>query len=307
MGELGYDRYPPTNATQPHIRYYVVCLIDILGQKKHLQRWARLPTDGKTSDEFNEAIENTVGTVLRLSGMFEGFFSEFGQPPQQAVLDRLPLPQWEPFMRIRECGPLTTQQFSDTFVFYAPLTNSHGDLSGATFFQMLTAAASAVLYGLATKAPIRGAITVGAGMEIRPGNFYGPALAVVHSLESEVAEYPRVVLSEEAVRFAHRKSGFSHDDVIEHIIAAYHEKHIRPLLIEDTDQQVIVDFMGHEFHSGVSDKPVIVNYASRAYRFARAEAARFEADGSDKLAKRYSRLLDYMEPRLSLWGIAAEG
>ncbi len=30
-----------------------------------------------------------------------------------------------------------------------------------------------------------------------------------------------------------------------------------------------------------------------------------EDEGCDKLAKRYSRLLDYIEPRLSLWGIAA--
>lgn len=191
---------PPTNATQPHIRYYVMCLIDILGQKKHLQRWAMLPSDGKPSDEFVEALKRTVGTVLSFREMFEGFFSRFGRPPQQAaMLDRLPLTQQEQFMRIRESRPLPTQQFSDTFVFYAPLTNSHGDVSGATFFQMLTAAASAVLYGLATKAPIRGAITVGAGMEISAGNFYGPALAEAHSLESEVAEYPRVVLSEEAV------------------------------------------------------------------------------------------------------------
>lgn len=95
--------------------------------------------------------------------------------------------------------------------------------------------------------------------------------------------------------------------MIERISAAYQEKHIRPLLTEDTDQQVMVDFMGHEFHSGVSGEPEIVNSASSAYRFARAEAARCEAEGCDKVARRYSRLLDYMEPRLSLWGIATEG
>jgi len=295
-----------SGGTNLEIRYYVVCLLDVLGQAQSLQGWARLPTDGQPTEEFIESLKKTVGTILGLRDLFNDFFAAFEQSPLPTEkLSQLSTEQRKKFERITKCTPLHTQQFADTFVFYAPIVNEHGDISGPTVFQILTAAAMAILVGLAAKAPVRGAITVGPGTEIAPGNFFGPALVEVHQLESEVAEYPRIVLSQAAARFVGFTNGFSKDADLERVSALYHPK-LRELLCPDSDDRLIIDFMGEAIQSVASEIRQYANAALDAYRVVSAEAARFEAAGDEKLASRYRRLLAYMEPRLPIWGIRKE-
>ena len=288
------------------IQSYIVCIMDLLGQSQRLKGLETLPSNGRPTSQMIKAFGETVGAVRRFREMFEGFFDQFKKISlTDEELGRLAPEQHEQFLRIRE-AVRTTQQFSDTFVFYAPVDNSFGDRTGAALNSMLGAAALGLLVGLAGGIPCRGGITVGTGTEIDAGNFYGPALVMAYEMESEIAEYPRVVLSQEAVELARRKTGFSGDAEIERLLVKHHQSPPR-LLCTDSDGVTIVDFMGGEFQSIVSAMPEFAGMASQAYRFARSEAARCEAEGRYKLAKRYFRLLDYMEPRLSLWGIAKEG
>ncbi len=150
--------------------------------------------------------------------------------------------------------------------------------------------------------PSRGGIAVGTGTEIAPGNFYGPALATAHHMESRCADYPRVVLSQEAVEFAYRQSGFSDDPEIERLLVEHHRSP-PGLLCTDSDGMTIVDFMGQEIQAIVSAIPNLAGMGSKAYRFAHAEAARFEEAGDIRQARRYNQLLHYMRQRLSIWGI----
>ncbi len=284
------------------IQSYVVCIMDLLGQSERLQDWATLPGDGRPSPELIKAFDETVGNVRGFRVMFEEFFDQFREIKlTHEELGRLTPEQREQFSRMRE-SVRTTQQFSDTFVFYAPVVNSFGDPTGAALYSVLGAAALALLAGLAQEVPSRGAITLGTGTEIDLGNFYGPALVMAYEMESQIAEYPRVVLSQEAVEFAHRRSGFSRDAEIERLLVQHHESP-PALLCTDSDGLTIVDFMGKEIQSIVSAIPEIAGIGSQAYRFARSEAARFESEGNTKLARRYNQLLHYMRPRLSIWGI----
>ncbi len=288
------------------IQSYIVCIMDLLGQSQRLKGLETLPRDGRPTPQMIEAFRETVGVVRNFREMFEGFFEQFSKiKVTEQELGRLAPEQREQFLRIRE-AVRTTQQFSDTFVFYAPVNNSFGDPTGAALHSVLGAAALALLVGLAGGVPSRGAITVGTGTEIDRGNFYGPALVMAYEMESQIAEYPRVVLTHEAVEFAHRRSGFSRDAEIERLLVHYHQSP-PGLLCTDSDGMTIVDFMGEEFQSILSDMPEFAGMASQAYRFARSEAARFESEGNAKLARRYNQLLHYMRPRLSLWGIATNG
>ena len=298
-------RNPADDDDQAVVQYYLVCLIDILGQRQRLQEWPQLPSDGQPSDELVDALKKTVGTVISYREMFETYFSEFSGPPTSDAFKRLSTEQRKKFLRVKE-SVISKQQFSDTFVFYTPVMNNYGDISGSALHRLLSAAATVMIVGLASNAPIRGAISVGAGMEIEPGNFYGPALATAHALESKVAGYPRVVLSQEAVDLTFRESGFSLDPEIEFVSSAYQVQHIRPLVHKDTDDQSIVDFMGEELYSGVSTEPEVVSAVGKAYRFACSELSRYKAQSNEKLAQRYSRLVHYMESRLYIWGIEKE-
>ena len=282
--------------------YYIVCLVDLLGQADHLDAWSELPPDGVLTEDQIAAVEKTLGNVLRFQSLFEGFFEAFAAPfiPNEEFM-KLPPASQERFLRHKD-HELATQQFSDTFIFYAPIQSRHGDLTARPLYQMLGAAATAMLRGLATKCPIRGAITVGTGTEIAPGRFYGPALADAHGLESKVVGSPRVVVSSKALEFCNRKSGFSKDPLIEKVSAAYHPSLTR-LIATDSDGLSIVDFMGEHIYSMSGDVSGSMEAASDAYAFATSEASRFAKGSNSKLASRYKHLVNYMDSRRAIWGI----
>ena len=68
-------------------------------------------------------------------------------------------------------------------------------------YAALTSAASTFLTMLAGRQAIRGGIDVGVAVELRDKELYGPALARAYELESKTANYPRVVLGEELIRY----------------------------------------------------------------------------------------------------------
>jgi hypothetical protein len=49
--------------------------------------------------------------------------------------------------------------------------------------------------------PIRGGIELGLAMDIDNDDIYGPALARAYTLESKVAQYPRIVIGEELILY----------------------------------------------------------------------------------------------------------
>jgi len=65
----------------------------------------------------------------------------------------------------------------------------------------------------------------------------------------------------------------------------------------------IVDFLGADIYSLVGTQPLFRDLVRDAYRFTQSETKRFTAEGNSLLSERYSRLLEYMEPRVEKWGI----
>jgi hypothetical protein len=280
--------------------YHVVCLLDILGQKERLARWGEPSVEGGgLTAAYRQALKDTVGVVLGWQKRFETFFDQFVEckiPEQYARLDEN---QRELYRRYKECR-LAVQQFSDTFVFYAPVTNDHGDVSVTPLYRMIGACATAMLASLALRTPVRGALTVGVGMELPERSFYGPALAEAHYLESRVAQYPRIVVSPYVDDFLNNVRGSSKggrlDDMMRQLAMV-----CSSMLVTDHDGQRIVDYMGE----GVSKLPAFraasCDFVRLAYEFTCTEAERFRAEGNQKLAERYDNLRRYMQPRMEKW------
>ena len=150
------------------------------------------------------------------------------------------------------------------------------------------------------KIPVRGAVTVGAGAVLEDGSFYGPALAEAHHLESEVAGYPRVVISDTARLFLDGSSSYSKDpemDKIMKLLAGL----CRTLICQDMDGCWIVDFLGQGMRKIIPPDPLRVEVLKNAYDFVRSEAERFRQARDIKLALRYHLLREYIESRLALW------
>ena len=289
---------PSNDDDKVWVGYHVVCFLDILGQRDKLKQWPVSLDTSEPSDEFISALKQTAGTVRSYRSMYRDFFDQFGS--QKLLAQRLTPGKQHTAKRLMDCS-VSSQQFSDTIVFYAPVTNSFGDISKECFTRIVQASGALMLAGLAGGAPIRGGIDVGLGMEIESG-FYGPALVDAYSLESTIAEYPRVVLSSSAVKFSQLSSGFSNDRAMEEWFKELNAKQ-ESFVCKDSDGHTIVDFMGtgvHRLMSGHDDFPEVV---ASAFELVTREQERFEAEGNLKLAARYSRLLEYMQPRLSIWNL----
>ena len=284
------------------IAYHVVCLIDLLGQKAKLAGWGELPLDAPFLPQQVEAVRETIGVLLRFRKRFETYFGQVKQCAMPARLAALPPDKQEQYWRSKKRGP-STQQFSDTFVFYAPLRTVHGDLSLIPLHRILGACCMAMLESLATRTPVRGAITIGAGTELDERTFYGPGLAQAHHLESTVAKYPRVVVATEVKRFLEQvqanEQGIS-------LVQGSRELAIacEALLCEDTDSWSIVDFMGEGVRRLLHASQQMSRWVQMANDFVCSEDKRFGDEGNTKLQERYARLRRHIESRLPLWTAA---
>jgi hypothetical protein len=284
--------------------YHVVCLIDVLGQKQELARWGNLPQDGQITPDFINAIKRTGGTVLVFRDQFIKLFEGMGRCANPDKLAVLPEEQQERYRRFKECKVLV-ERFSDSFVFSSLIPNTYGDASVTPLYRVLGACCHAMIVSLEAKVPVRGAITVGAGCVLPDGSFYGPALAEAHSLESEVANYPRVVMSPTVLAFLADGETYSADPQVAQIMARVAGM-CRAFVWQDVDGCWAVDFLGKGVRDVFGTETGLSVAVKMAYEFTRAQARHWRQSGNTKLALRYHLLQQYMHPRLPLWGIQAD-
>lgn len=312
-GNNSMKRKSGKKTCKPHgdlnAQYFAVCLLDVLGQTKRLQDWSQLPADGTITPAFEEALKKTVGTLANLRNHFKNLF-------EQLTVRTIPDDQWKYFTpdqrsvyyRTKDCD-LKVLNFSDTFVFFAPMSNDHGDVMVVPIYRMLAACALTMLLGLATKVPLRGAITIGTGVDLGSDGFYGPALAEAHGLESKCASYPRIIVSDKVLQFLNLPQ-FTADSSIDAILGRKAGL-AKKLICSDTDCFQIVDFLGEGVRTTLLEAAgakaqgdsAIVKRVKMAYEFVLGEALTFEQAKDLKHLDRYERLRAYMESRLPAWSI----
>ncbi len=280
---------------------HVVSFIDILGQKKRLASWPPLPAGGTPTTDLVKAVKETAGAVLAFKEHFVNFFKSADRQSTPDWLTSLDQEQQMGYQRIKDCK-LSIQQFSDLFVFYSPIFNTFGDISTLSLYRTLNACAMAMLISLGARVPVRGAVTLGAGVELDKCSFYGPALFEAYHLEAEVADYPRVVVSDTVQAFLAEGQVYSSDLKVNEMMKRV-AVNCRALLAEDDDGLCIVDFIGNGIHALVGQATTWPKCVQSVYDFALVEERRFKAKGDPKLASRYRRLRNYLESRLSIWGL----
>jgi hypothetical protein len=166
-----------------------------------------------------------------------------------------------------------------------------------------------MLTELARKVAIRGSVTVGLGLELTDNDLYGPVLAEAHRMESECAEHPRVLVSKEAVDFAQQTYGFSDDPRVDTRDATINRFSAGLICKDQEDGRHIVDFLGETMSSFILAMP-FANGARTCvialYQFASEERDEFKRLACKRLEERYSRLLQYIEPRLRYWDVSLD-
>jgi hypothetical protein len=283
-----------------HIDDYVVCIIDVLGIGEQLKLWNTCKAD---SPATFAPIMDSVLPVIHFQTMFAKFFKHNQEWRDPATLGR-ELPQGMVDVFLKETHyRLGTQQFSDTFVFYAPTYNGEKP-SAVPIVLFLTACSLAMIDSLANGHPVRGALTVGFGIELDEHNFFGPAFAEAHSLESKVAGYPRVVVSDEAIAFIQQEATQKPVDDASRRMKNFAIMCGR-LITRDSDGQFVVDYLGQQLHDPMptEERQKLAMGIKAGYEFALSEWRRFQDEKNQRLTLRYHLLLEYIESRLALWGI----
>lgn len=279
--------------------WYVVALVDILGQKEAIRRLAKLEPGTSERAEITKAIKDSLGvrdTVCNVLRSSFNLHATSGDKPEGGVLSS----EQQTAHRVLSDAEIKTYFFGDTVVAYAALAATEGHLRVSAIRGMLAALAGVMLTSLAFRIPLRGAIEIDLGLEPKDGEVYGPAFLAAYELEQHVAQYPRIIAGPRLFSFlADRKSrpGATASDGAMGLLA----KSSWNLLGRDEDGCYIVDYLGEAYRNLLSGLPAGTECVEKGLAFAREQHDRFISEGNPKLAGRYSSLRRYFEYRAPAW------
>jgi hypothetical protein len=181
--------------------FYIVALIDLLGQIKALERFEEIPTSEAERTQFSEVAKKTIGRVID----FRESISEINQivngPIQipQEIVDKIPRSQ-VPVIE-RYLNPTTgIQFFSDMAILKINLVESDKFFPLMSILSLFSQLSIIMFSQLANGSPVRGAVDLGICAEIGNNDLYGQALSRAHILERN-ANYPRILISQNVIDY----------------------------------------------------------------------------------------------------------
>lgn len=179
------------------VQDYLVCYFDLLGQRLGLLKGVRETPDVTT---VQSEIDKVSGAIQRFNAIITGTKKVLITESPDLLGNLGFSEQYKAtFLEKIKNAHFGIQQFSDATFFFANVENEDGTGLGVFIVWCLYFAAN-FLHLLSDHLMIRGGITVGKGWKIPPDYLYGPVLEDVYNLESRIAVFPRIVITDEALR-----------------------------------------------------------------------------------------------------------
>ncbi len=274
---------------------YCVGFVDLLGQRDAMRGHQLLPsiTTDEERDAFVASVRPSIGNIHRLQTRADEMLSTFMADPDASVFGRELSPDEMAVWIALNRSNIRWQRWSDGLICFARLGN--GDVLSEVngIFGVIALCGSLALLGLASGQPIRGGIEVAWGTELYAGELYGPAVARAYELESEVAQYPRIVVGPYLIGFLHhvlRESGAT--------MAAQMDKSMAELclklLLRDCDGNSIIHYLGDSFRDAITEDQHADLYAS-SYAWICERLEYYREGRVSPLAFRYHQLRQYFE------------
>jgi hypothetical protein len=184
---------------------------------------------------------------------------------------------------------------SDFVVIAVPLSDKDEhckDINGV--LDMILSINQSAVWALAEGIVFRGGLDVGVAVPIGAADeVYGPALVSAYQLESEVADYPRVVVGDGLLAYleavTNQDPRTKHGEIAKQVAAL-----CRSMIALDTDDRQMLDFLGSGAWTAMG-VPFPREFVTTGHGFVEREYKRFQGAGDEKLACRYLRLLQYYE------------
>lgn len=280
------------NQSQVKLANYSACFLDLLGQKKAMDGQSILP-EAQTPDQYQELIrlvKSSVGKIVSVQKHAEEMLASMESlraPPEP--LDAAKLELWN---QLREQNT-TTQRWSDGLMVFTCLGDTPISTQLKSLYAQFTLAGAMCLIGLAGKAPIRGGIDIAWGVELHPGELYGPVVANAYILESEKAEFPRIVIGEQVENYLNHVIQAPDRDIFSGTargIAVF----CRNMLSRDDRGQLFLDYLSAAFERAVTHAHIDELWPC-AKAFIISELDMHAATGNNKLHSRYERLARYFD------------
>lgn len=282
--------------------HYLVAFIDLLGQREQLKKFDLIPKDrnGIEYQEFVKLVKDTVGAVDDLQQTCRKFFGQFNANQDS---DLQQLPELHKFNKTN----IKFQHFSDGLVVYMPLKEGEDHSPAKGIYAALATCGMLCLAALAKKRPIRIGVAIGIGAELRDNELYGKAVVDAYELESFVAQYPRVLVSNDVFVYLNEFANKQCDekDIDCRIKSGLAQQSLK-LLSHDFDGRLIVDYLGSFFrnHLLAGEHNELFQMA---YRYVADELAKQQEMQNTKLAFRYSLLHGYFSDHLDALNSKAHG
>ncbi len=273
---------------------YCISFMDLLGQRNAARGQGLLPIIKSDSDDraFRSILRNTIGPIFRLQRDVEAMVSAVSvnrNSPLRMSLSEQERVVWDEMVQKR----VETQHWSDGFVTFVCLGDQDVKCPLNGIFEIFGRSGSHCLFGLAQRSPMRGAIDIAWGVELRPGELYGPVVASAYELESEVAQYPRVVVGHRVIEFLEVYRAGSGNDSFSQVNSNL-AKLCLDMLFQDTDGHWCVDYLGVTFEHAVTHEDHSF-LCEKARTFVIEQLEEHRASFNSKLAFRYSQLLSYFD------------
>ncbi len=294
--------------TDTVFRFYVVGYLDVQGQTSAIERLDRLLCSRASEEELEAASERTVGVIKGLRRDSQDLMQHFeGGEVNNRAYKALPPETKRKFRELKYGGDVSFQYFSDTILICAPLAVRPDELRVQDVHRVLLAAASLMLMSPTYGVVLRGGLELGWATPLTDGklqdggtDIYGPAVMKAYRLESRTADYPRVVIGDGLRRFLLSIHSKADNRTVEARLAKVSSQSCMNLIAEDpADGRHILDYLGQGMQ-GVSHDRGVQAIVKVGHEFIKNEHQRLSAV-DDKLAAKYSRLLEYYSSHLHSW------
>jgi CYTH domain-containing protein len=302
--DLKDDRTKPRIAKR-NASFYIVAMVDLLGQGAQLERFWGIPKTAKEKKAFDRLARLTFGTVEQFRDrirLLQGSLPRAHVIPP-VIEERLTKRQLK-ILR-RDVEPLIGYQFfTDLALLTMNLSGQRGHRLLVSLYSLLFQLGLLILTQLAEGVLIRGAVDVGICTELQDGDLYGQAIGRAYTLESQVAVSPRIVIGEALVDYINSFENLRGSSD-ERAIAGEYVNVLRQCLRQDRDGATILSYLAPVFRSSFFPSNNEFRFVTRsACRSIAALRDRLSQEVNPYLGLRIERLEDYFRSE-GCWAEAA--
>ncbi len=278
---------------------YLIIFLDVLGQRQKLREIKQIPLIKEEKAQFIQKLKKTFGTVNFLRNSFKDYFEASNS--FETDLSLVP-PELAQEFKVCQKSEAYFYGFSDSIIVAVPLMSNDENCTAMNgIHTALVATAGISLLAMAGKTALRGGLDVGVAAQIQKNEIYGPALERAYYLESNIAEYPRIIVGNEFLEYLCWVENFK-DKTIRGKVAKEQAKLCRSFITQDSDGFFMIDFLGKSLKIA-GGNTIDLKIVKSAYEFLVSQHKKFVNQQNLKLISRYFRILKYFHSRSKIWGL----